>query len=221
MYPEKVDSARAPWRNAVKNCHVVLTAYNGTKIPQYGAIQLQRRYDGGKWIDTDFNIVDSEGPAILGLRSSLDHRLVTLYCEIKKLKGDSSLSITTNRVSKPDDSVRCVNTVDELMAIYPGQFDKIGKFPGEYHIILEEESHPVIHVPCKCPIQLQDELKQELDEVELKGVIKKMMEPTDWVNHGRFKTEEQKVASVSRPQRSEQSYKTVSPQNPDFGGNNT
>ena len=181
MYPEKVDSAGVPWRNAVKNRHVVLTAY-GTKIPQYGAIQLQCRYDGGKWIDTDFYIVDSEGPAILGLPSSLDHRLVTLHCEIKKLKEDSSLPITTNRVPKPDDSVRCVNTVEELMAIYLGQFDKIGKFPGEYHIILEEESHPVIHAPRKCPIHLKDELKQELDDMELKGVIKMMTEPTDWVS---------------------------------------
>ena len=48
MYPEKVDSAGVPRGNAVKNRHVVLTAYNGTKIPQYGAIQLQCRYDGGK-----------------------------------------------------------------------------------------------------------------------------------------------------------------------------
>ena len=78
MYPEEVDSAGVPRRNAVKYRHVVLTAYNGTTIPQYGAIQLQCRYDGGKWIDTDFYIVDSEGPAILGLPSSLDHRLVTL-----------------------------------------------------------------------------------------------------------------------------------------------
>lgn len=98
MYPEKVDSAGLPRRDAVKNRHVVSTVDNGTKISQYGAIQLQCRYDGGKWIDTDFYIVDSEGPAILGFPSSLDHRLVTLHCEIKKLKEDSSLSITTNRV---------------------------------------------------------------------------------------------------------------------------
>ena len=92
-------------------------------------------------------------------------------------------------MSKPDYSVRCVNTVGELMTIYPGQFDKIGKFPGEYHIILEEESHPVIHAPRKCPIHLKDELKQVLDDMKLKGVIKKMTELTDWVNSIVFQDE--------------------------------
>ena len=129
---------------------MVLTAYNGTKIPQYGAIQLQCRYDGGKWIDTDFYIVDSEGPAILGLPSSLDHRLVTLHCEI----------IPVYLSQRTDYSVRCVNTVGKLMAIYMRQFDKIGKFPGEYHIILDEESRPVIHAPRKSPIYLKDELNK-------------------------------------------------------------
>ena len=36
MYPGKVDSPGVPRRNVVKNRHVLLTAYNGTKISQYG-----------------------------------------------------------------------------------------------------------------------------------------------------------------------------------------
>ena len=32
-------------------------------------------------------IVDSEGPAITGLLSSLDHKLVTLYCKNQEIKG--------------------------------------------------------------------------------------------------------------------------------------
>ena len=177
MYPGKVDTAGVPRRNAVQNRHVILTAYNGTKIPQYGAIRLQCRYDGCKWISTDFYIVDSEGPAILGLPSSLDHKLVTLNCKIRESKaGDNS------RESKLSDNGRYVNTVGDLMAAYPEQFDKMGKLPGEYHIVLERGSQPVIHAPRKCPIHLKDELKQELDDMEQKGVIKKMTEPTDWVS---------------------------------------
>ena len=71
--------------------------------------------------------------------------------KIRKSKEDSSLTNPTNRVPKHTDSARCINTVGELMATYPGQFDNIGKFPGEYHIVLEEENHPVIHAPRKCP----------------------------------------------------------------------
>ena len=182
MCPGKVDLAGVPRRNAVKNRHVILTAYNGTKIPQYGAVQLQCRYNGHKRINTDFYIVDSEGPAILGLPSSLDHNLVTLHCKIKESNEEFRPSEATCRSSKPSDNSRNVNTVGDLMAAYPKQFHKVGNFPGEYHIVLEEDSHPVIHAPCKCPIHLKDELKQELDDIEQRSVIKKMTEPTDWVS---------------------------------------
>ena len=40
----------------------------------------------------------------------------------------------------------------------------------------------MIHAPRKCPIHLKNELKQELHDMEQKGVIKKMTEPTDWVS---------------------------------------
>ena len=38
MFPGKDDSVDFPRKNTVKNQHVTLTAYNGTKISQYGAI---------------------------------------------------------------------------------------------------------------------------------------------------------------------------------------
>jgi hypothetical protein len=106
---EKSTLPGVPQRNAVKNRHVVLTAYNGTKIPQYGAIQLQCRYDGCKWINIDFYVVDSEGPAILGLPSSLDHKLVTLDCEMRESNEESRPTESRHGMSKPKDNSRRVN----------------------------------------------------------------------------------------------------------------
>lgn len=106
---EKSTLPGVPQRNAVKNRHVVLTAYNGTKIPQYGAIQLQCRYNGCKWINIDFYVVDSEGPAILGLPSSLDHKLVTLDCEMRESNEESRPTESRHGMSKPKDNSRRVN----------------------------------------------------------------------------------------------------------------
>ena len=38
MFPGKDDSVDFPRKNTIKNRHLTLTAYNGTKIPRYGAI---------------------------------------------------------------------------------------------------------------------------------------------------------------------------------------
>ena len=72
--------------------------------------------------------------------------------------------------------------IDDLLKQYPNQFDCIGNFHGEYHIVTDPQVQPVIHAPRKCPIQLKDEIKNCLDEMVENGVIRKVDEPTDWVN---------------------------------------
>ncbi|XP_037093124.1 uncharacterized protein K02A2.6-like [Pollicipes pollicipes] len=126
-------------------------------------MELPCRFGNNSWTRTKFFVVESEGPAIVGLPSSRQLNLVTLHCAI------------TATGSK-------VNTVEDLVKIYPDEFDKIGKFPGKYHIELKEEAQPVIHAQRKFSIHLREQLKAQLDEMETTGVIKQVQEPTDWVN---------------------------------------
>ena len=74
-----------------------------------------------------------------------------------------------------------INSTKDLVKEYPDQFDKIGNFPGEYHITVEETA-PVVHAPRRCPIHMRDELKHELDAMEELGVITKVTDPTSWVS---------------------------------------
>ena len=55
-------------------------------------------------------------------------------------------------------------------------------FHGEYHIVTDPQVQPVIHAPMKCPILFKNEIKNCLDEMVENGVIRKVDEPTDWVN---------------------------------------
>ena len=55
-------------------------------------------------------------------------------------------------------------------------------FVYTYHIRLDPEVSPVVHAPCKVPIELKDGLQAELCEMESQDIIAKVMQPTDWVN---------------------------------------
>nr|XP_054765357.1 pikachurin-like [Lytechinus pictus] len=91
--------------------------------------------------------------------------MITLHTRIDEIKHSTKIS-----------------TTDDLVRQFPDQFDKIGNFPGEYHIVLDPDVQPVVHAPRRCPIHVRDELKQEFDSMEGSGVIAKVDEPTAWVS---------------------------------------
>ena len=50
-----------------------------------------------------------------------------------------------------------------------------------YHIKIDPETVPVAHPPGKISVTLRDRVKEELENVEQQGIIKKVTEPTSWV----------------------------------------
>ena len=105
----------------------------------------------------------TEGPTITGLPSLRNMELKSLHCTIEEDKGP-------------------INPIIELTNSYPNQFDPIGYFKSDYHIVLKPDHHPMIHVPRKCPIHLRDEIEEELKTMESQGIIRKVSELTEWVS---------------------------------------
>ena len=66
--------------------------------------------------------------------------------------------------------------------MYPEIFNELGKLTEEHLIHIKENATPVIYPTRKIPVALEDRLKKELDTIERNGVIKRIEEPTDWVN---------------------------------------
>jgi len=161
IWPEKVNEAGFP-KMKFKKSETRLTAYNGTRIQHFGAIMLPCYHNNGKPQLAEFYIVNTAGPAILGLPSLRRLKLLTLHCSI--------------------DAKEQIDSVESLKARYPEQFDRIGNFPGEYHITLRPDAHPVIHAPRKFAIHLTEDLKTELKNMGSSGVITKVTTPTDWVS---------------------------------------
>ena len=152
---------------ALTPTRTILTAYDGSRIQHHGCVTLPCEYDGHT-TDAKFYVAEAAGPVILGLPSSRNLHLVTLHCAVG--------------ASEPALSTPAINTTEDLKRAYPGQFDRIGNFPGQYHIVLSENAQPVIHAPRRCPVHLREELKEELESMEKEGVITKVAEPTDWVS---------------------------------------
>ncbi|CAE1330915.1 unnamed protein product [Acanthosepion pharaonis] len=49
-------------------------------------------------------------------------------------------------------------------------------------MVLRPNDHPIVHATRKCPIHMRDEIKAELDGKISQRIIRKVDEPTDWVN---------------------------------------
>lgn len=167
LYPGFVDSRGLPVNT--KKSNVMLYAYNGTVIKQYGTIDLPCRHQEGIWTRTRFYVADTPGPVIFGLRTSQSLGLVKLNCEI--LTQAPSIS-----------GVQTINSLDSLMKFYPDRFQGLGKFPGEHRLLVDEKVEPKIHPPRRAPIQLQEKIKAELERMKSLDVIRPVDEPTEWVS---------------------------------------
>ena len=75
-----------------------------------------------------------------------------------------------------------IKDVNSLLTTFPDQFDRVGEFHDEQHLVVDPNVPSRRDAPRKLPIALKDKVKQELDKMETQNVIKKVEEPTEWVN---------------------------------------
>ena len=80
-----------------------------------------------------------EEPAVQGLPSWEQLKLITLYCTVKK--EDAFQTPATTRI----------NATKDLMQMYPDQFDKISSMPGADKLSVNKNMHSHIDAPRKTP----------------------------------------------------------------------
>ena len=161
MFPQYLDKQQNPQKQHLQPTRQRLVAYNNTTIECFGKTTLQCKYED-KWFDTEFYVVNVPGSAILGLRSCNALKVLTLHCAI---------SHTTS-----------VNNINDLMQLYPNQFDRIGELPNEHHLTIDPNMPGRIDPPRRTPIALKQQIKQELDKMVAQKIIRKIEEPTDWIS---------------------------------------
>ena len=171
MYPENLSPEGFPEPGALDHSPTVLTAYGGAKLVHHGKCKIACDFNGRKSVATFF-VTEADGPAIIGLPTSLELNLVTLNCSVQQSQ------------QSPPERATPIKDKDDLVKQYPDCFNGIGKFQGQYHITVDPSVPPVVHAQRRVPLSLRDDIKEELDDMESQGIIAKLKEgePTAWVN---------------------------------------
>ena len=187
LFPNRLTKNGLP--TGLRKCNTKLRAYNGTNIPQLGALDTtiswkDEETDNIHKMETTFYVADTPGPAILGKPSCSRLRIVHLNCSVQLRKHGKPVKSCPERekVKQEMKSLQPISTREDLIKAYPDCFEGIGKFPGTYHIYLKEDAIPVEHAPTKCPIAVRPLVDTKLDKLLEQEVIVPVTEPTDWVS---------------------------------------
>ena len=181
----------------LKQSNHKLTAYGGAPIKQYGICKVKCAHQG-RVMQLPFFVTEAQGSVMLGLKSCTDLGLVTLNCDASQCSEcNNSSDIHTVKQQEKNNDLPCSigngalygksgDAKADLLKSEPTCFSfsegDVGTFPGEYHITMTENAKPVVNPPRRVPDALHEKLKQKLEFMEKKDIIRKVEKPTDWVN---------------------------------------
>lgn len=159
----------------VRNKKINLRTYDDKPIPTKGMCRVTLCSKSQK-VNALFVLVEGNRQAILGLKTCeqlglikrvqvIDTDKVTAYGQ------NENTEVTTSR-TKHTDWVR----------EYKEVFEGIGRLSGKHKIRLKENAEPVIHPARKVPVALKKRLRDKLDSLIKEGIVRKIEEPTEWVN---------------------------------------
>lgn len=138
----------------LKKTKVNIFTFSGEKLSVVGSIDLKINHENQTYI-LKFFVVDMMCRNIIGLQSAIEMNLV---------KNVNILS------------------VNKIFENYSDVFGGLGLLRGECNLKIRNDVPPVIDPPRKIPFRLYDPLKMELNRMMNLNVIKKVDEPTEWVN---------------------------------------
>ncbi|KAK7939091.1 hypothetical protein WMY93_002417 [Mugilogobius chulae] len=151
-----------------------LRAYNNQPIPHKGVFRATIKGEG-RSCNALFVLVEEDRQPILGLKASKQMGLIKRIHVI-----DSTVLNNTNTERK--DNTESPKTTSDIVKKYSDVFHGVGCLPNTYKIQLKDNAEPVIHPARKVPVALKERLRKELQTLIEKGIIRKVEEPTDWVN---------------------------------------
>ena len=86
-----------------------------------------------------------------------------------------------NQLSDPPNAA--TDTPEKVISEFQDVFSGIGRLNRVVKIQLKENAIPHVAAPRKVPLALHDKVKAELNMMIEKGIIVKVVEPTEWVSN--------------------------------------
>ena len=148
--------------------NATLCMYNDTMIKPIGKVRLSvRNPKNNKKYNIEFQIVKEENSPILG---------------VKTIQGMQLITLNLQNVSTVENSVEGNLTREQVVSEYKEVFKGEGQFSDVLHLQVDPNVPPVQLPPRKPPIAFKANHKQELNKLTKLGIIKPVVEPTDWVS---------------------------------------
>ena len=123
LFPNQLTKTGMP--TGLRKCNTKLRAYNGTNIPQLGALDTPITWKDEETkevnkMDTTFYITDTPGPAILGLPSCSRLKIVNLNCSVQLRKYGQPIKTCKERAKVKQDmkNLKPINSNDDLIEAY-------------------------------------------------------------------------------------------------------
>lgn len=165
----EADIARLDQNVSLKKSNSSLSSYTGHEIPVLGVVDVSCTYRNVSEM-VEFQVVGEEYVSILGLPTLLQLGIVHINPTV-------CVDGIYGGLKQQSDSSQMIDEFDDLFK------DGIGKFKVKpYHIKLRDDAIPHVAACRQVPQALQGKLKSELDRLEAEEIIRKVEEPTDWVN---------------------------------------
>ena len=134
-------------------------------------------------------MVKEDSKTVLTLQTCRELRMIQILNEVKSKEdnkkekdGASMERIDIERKVQMIAGKSEKELKQTILKVYPNLFKVLGKMEPEYHINLKEAISSKVHPPRKIPASLWEKIKEELDNIEKTGVIRKIDEPTEWFN---------------------------------------
>ena len=183
MFPDRVLEDGTPDPKYLQPTHIEFKCNKDSIIRSLGCINLDIAAPGKKLINSQFFVSNHHNQILIEHPSCDTLGVYTLHMQNKAPTFDQSkLLPQLTEVSQTGTTEGRIRSVEDLMRRYTKQFDVIGKFKGEYHMVTDPNVPPSQHAMCKIPIEYQEKIEQELDRMEEQGIITQVTEPTEWVN---------------------------------------
>ena len=107
--------------------------------------------------------------AILGKKAC--HKL-----ELLKILDNDAINVIQKEHADPISRNKLITDFSEVFN------ERVGILEGTYKIQLKDENKPVKHAQRRVALPIQAEVKDKLDELEKKDIIRKVITPTQWIS---------------------------------------
>ena len=150
---------------------VKLRLFDGSIIKPCGETIL-KAHRKGSTVELKFQVVDKTSKPLLSAETCEQLGLITLAEEI---------TLPVNNV-ETEAKKQIPLTKEKILKEYKEVFEGLGHIGNASSFVVDQSHPPTQHAPRRIAVALKKEVKEKIDELEKKGIIKKETEPTEWIS---------------------------------------